>query len=44
MNHDYIPRIIAMLLVIAMIVLCILLAQPVRAAECRLVGKPEPQP
>lgn len=34
----------ALLLVIAMIVLCILLAMPVRAAECRLVGKPEPEP
>lgn len=44
MNHNHIPRILALLLVIAMIVLCILLATPVRAAECRLVGKPEPTP
>jgi hypothetical protein len=37
-------RILALLLVVVMIVLCILLAIPVRAAECRLVGKPEPEP
>lgn len=43
MSHNRIPRIIAMLLVLVMIVLCILLAQPVHAAECRLVGKPEPE-
>lgn len=44
MNHNHIPRILALLLVIAMIVICILLATPVRAAECRLAGKPEPTP
>jgi len=44
MNHNRIPRILAILLVIAMIVLCILLATPVHAAECRLEGKPEPTP
>lgn len=44
MNHNHIPRILALLLVIAMIVVCILLATPVRAAECRLAGKPEPTP
>lgn len=43
MKHNNIPRILALLLVIAMIVLCILLATPVRAAECRLAGKPEPE-
>lgn len=43
MNHDHIPRILALVLVLAMIVLCILLAMPARAAECRLVGKPEPE-
>lgn len=42
MNHNHIPRIIALLLVLAMVVLCILLAQPVRAVECRLVDWPEP--
>lgn len=44
MNHNHIPRILALLLVIVTIILCILLATPVRAAECRLYGKPEPQP
>lgn len=42
MSHNHIPRILALLLVIAMIVLCILLATPVRAAECRL-QRPEPE-
>ena len=42
MKHSTIPRILALLLVIAMIIICILLAMPVHAAECRLVGKPEP--
>ena len=42
MNHNHIPRILTLLLVIAMIVLCILLAMPAHAAECRLEGKPEP--
>lgn len=31
MNHNYIPRIIAMLLVLAMIVVCILLANSGRS-------------
>lgn len=43
MNHNHIPRILALLLVIAMIVVCVILATPVRAAECRLQGKPEPE-
>lgn len=43
MNHNHIPRSIALLLVIAMIVVCVILATPVRAAECRLQGKPEPE-
>ena len=41
MNHNHIPRILALLLVIAMIVLCILLATPVRAAGQRIVDWPE---
>lgn len=44
MKHSSIPRILALLLVLDMIVICIILAMPVRAAECRLMGKPEPQP
>lgn len=44
MNHNHIHRVLTILLVIAMIVLCILLATPVHAAECRLEGKPEPTP
>lgn len=44
MNHNHIPRILALLLVIAMIIICILLATPVRAAECRLDGRPKPTP
>lgn len=44
MRHNHIHRILALLLVLALIVVCILLATPVRAAECRLVGKPEPTP
>lgn len=40
MKHNHIPRILALILVI-----CVILACPhVRAAECRLVGKPEPTP
>lgn len=42
MNHNHIPRVLALLLVIAMIVVCILLAMPVRAVECRL-QRPEPE-
>ena len=45
MNHNRIPRILALLLVIAMVIIYILLVStPVRAAECRLEGKPEPIP
>lgn len=44
MGHNNIPRILAGMLVIAMVVICIILAQPVRAAECRLDGKPQPTP
>lgn len=44
MRHNNIPRILALMLVVVMIALCILLAIPVHAAECRLVGKPEPEP
>jgi len=42
MNHSTIPRILSLLLVIAMIILCVLLVTPVRAAESRLQGKPKP--
>ena len=42
--NNRIPRILAMVLMLALIVVCILLAQPVRAVECRLEGKPEPTP
>lgn len=38
MKHSTIPRILALLLVLALIVLCILLAMPARAAECRIVS------
>ena len=41
MNHNHILRILALLLVIAMIVICILLAQPVRAAGQRIVDWPD---
>lgn len=36
--NNRIPRILALLLVIAMIVICVLLAMPVRAAECRIAS------
>lgn len=42
MTHNRISRILALLLVIAMIVLCVLLATPARAVECRL-QRPEPE-
>lgn len=42
MMRNNIHRILAMTLVLAMIVVCILLAQPAGAVECRLEGKPEP--
>lgn len=45
MNHNRIVRGLVMILVIALVVLCIILAcPPVRAAECRLDGKPQPTP
>lgn len=44
MRHNHIPRILALILVIALVVVCIILAQPVMAAECRLDGKPVPTP
>ena len=42
MRHGRITRALALLLVIAMVVVCVLLAQPVHGARCRLEGKPEP--
>lgn len=42
MRHTWITRILALLMVLAMIVVCILLAQPVRAAERRILDCPEP--
>lgn len=45
MNHNHITRILALILVIALVVICVILAcKPVRAAECRLDGKPQPTP
>lgn len=41
MGHNNIPRILALLLVIAMVVICIILAQPVHAAGQRIVDWPE---
>ena len=41
MNHNHIPRILALILVIALVVICIVLAQPVRAAGQRIVDWPE---
>lgn len=41
MNHNHIPRILALILVIAMVVICIILAQPVHAAGQRIVDWPE---
>lgn len=42
--HNRIVRILEMILWIVLMVLCVILAQPVRAAECRLDGKPQPTP
>lgn len=40
-----IVRALVMILVIVLVVICVILAcPPVRAAECRLQGKPEPTP
>jgi hypothetical protein len=45
MKHNRIVRGLVMILVIALVVLCVILAcKPVRAAECRLDGKPQPTP
>ena len=44
MKHNRIGRGLAMILVIVLMVICIILAQPVRAAECRLEGRPQPTP
>lgn len=41
MKHTNIPRILALLLVIAMIVVCIILAKPVHAAGQRIINWPE---
>lgn len=41
MKHTWISRILALLLVVALVVVCILLAQPVRAAGQRIVDWPE---
>lgn len=45
MNHKRIVRGLVWILVIVLVVICIILAcPPVRAAECRLGGKPQPTP
>lgn len=45
MNHNRIVRGLVMILVIVLVVICIILAcPPVRAAECRLEGRPQPTP
>lgn len=45
MKHNRIVRGLEMILVIVLVVICIILAcPPVRAAECRLGGKPVPTP
>ena len=44
MKHSNILRILAFILMFAMIAICILSATEVLAAECRLDGKPEPMP
>lgn len=44
MNRNNIPRILAILLMMLLIIACVILATPVRAAECRLEGKPQPTP
>lgn len=45
MRHNRIVRALVMILVIVLVVICVILAcPPVRAAECRLAGKPEPTP
>lgn len=42
MRRGNVWRTLAMLLVLLLIIVCVVLATPVRAAECRLEGKPEP--
>ena len=45
MKHNRIVRALVWILVIALVVICVILAcPPVRAAECRLEGRPEPTP
>lgn len=45
MRHNRIVRGLVMILVIVLVVICIILAcPPVRAAECRLEGMPQPTP
>lgn len=45
MKHSTIPRILVLILVIVLVVIYVILAcTPVRAAECRLEGKPLPTP
>lgn len=44
MKHTNIVRALVWLMVIVLVVICVILAQPVRAAECRLDGKPQPTP
>ena len=42
MNHNHIPRILALILVIVLVVICVILAcKPVRAAGQRIVDWPE---
>lgn len=41
MNHNHIPRILALILVLALVIICTLLAQPVRAAGQRIVDWPD---
>lgn len=44
MRHNRIVRGLVWILVIALVVICVILAcPPVRATECRLEGKPEPE-
>lgn len=40
MKHTRIIRALVWILVIALVVICVILAQPVHAAECRLEGRP----
>lgn len=44
MRRGNVWRTLAMLLVLLLIIVCVILATPVRAAECRLEGKPDSTP